>query len=394
MESYALRAGGFLLPGGMSGAGYLEVRGGRFGFFSAENPGLPVVDLGGSLVSPGLVDTHIHGLLGHDALDADPDGVRVMCQGLVRHGVTSWLPTVLTAGIDEIGRACAAIARAAEDVGQDPAGGARIQGIFLEGPFFTEKHKGAQNPRYFMDPSLAVFDGWQEEARGLIRKIAIAPERTGAAEFTAVLSGRGVCVSLAHGDASYAEAMACVNAGATEFIHTYNAMSGLHHREPGMVGAAMDSPDTYAELICDGNHVAPPAVRALVQAKGSGHVALVTDCLRCGAMPPGEYYLGEFPVVVRDGAAHLKDGGNLAGSILMLDEAVRNVVSWGAATPQEALRMATVVPARANGIQGACGEILPGRPADFVVLDQNLTVSRTFMGGDCVYQRGQGGVPF
>ena len=381
VRTYAVKADRFFLPGGTSDAGYLVVEDGRFGFFSPEAPSCEVLDRSGRWVAPGLVDTHIHGFADHDALCPDPEGVGVASRALARHGVTSWLPTIVTASVGDTGDACAAI-RAADD-----SGGAHIQGIFLEGPFFTEEHSGAQNPRYFLDPSVEVLDGWQERAGGMIRKVALAPERRGSDAFAAAATQGGVKVAMGHSSATFDQAMACVNAGASVFVHTYNAMSGLHHREPGMVGAAMVSRGTYAEVIVDGLHVRPEAVRALVQAKGVEHVALITDCLSCGGMPEGEYRLGDFPVVVREGAAHLRDGGNLAGSILTLDQGVRNVVDWGVATVEDAIRMATEVPARANGIDGSCGSILPGRAADFVVLDPDLAVAETYVSGASVYRR-------
>ena len=383
MEAYAVRADRFLLPGGMSGAGYLVVEDGRLGRFTRRRPDCRVVDRTGAWVAPGLVDTHIHGFLGYDVLDGDPEGVNRVSRGLVAHGVTSWMPTVLTASVGQMGDACASVAAA------DDAGGAHVRGIFLEGPFFTERHKGAQNPAYFRDPSVEVFDGWQERAQGLVRKIAIAPERAGSVAFTEALVARGVHVALAHSDATYEQAMAAVDAGADVFVHTYNGMSPLHHREPGMVGAAMTSRGTYAEVICDGMHVSPAAVEALVRAKGTDRVVLVTDCLRCGGMPDGDYMLGEFPIVVRDGAAHLRDGGNLAGSILTLDQAVRNVVDWGVATAEQAIRMASEVPARSCGLADACGSLRPGLDADFVVLGRDLTVQETYVSGNRVYQRGE-----
>lgn len=383
MEAYAVKADRFFLPGRVSGAGYLTVENGRCGRFTRQRPDCRVVDHTGRWVAPGLVDTHIHGFLGYDVLDADPEGVGRVARGLTAHGVTSWLPTVLTASVGQMGDACASVA-AADDVG-----GAHVRGIFLEGPFFTERHKGAQNPRYFQDPSVDVFKGWQERARGLVRKIAIAPERAGSVAFTEALAAQGVHVALAHSDASYEQAMAAVDAGADVFVHTYNGMSPLHHREPGMVGAAMTSRGTYAEVICDGLHVSPTAAEALVRAKGTDHTVLVTDCLRCGGMPDGDYYLGEFPIVVRDGVAHLRDGGNLAGSTLTLDQAVRNVVDWNVATAEQALRMASEVPARSSGLADVCGSLRPGLDADFVVLDRDLTVEETYVSGSRVYQRGE-----
>lgn len=383
--AYAVVARGFFLPGGYVEGGCVTVEGGRFGLHRAEVPsGMAVLDLGAARVAPGYVDTHIHGFLGHDVMDADPAGVGEISRGLVRYGVTSWTPTTLTASPEQLAAACRSVAEAAA---ADGAGeGAHIRGVFLEGPFFTEAHKGAQNPGYFLAPSLELLEDWQEASGGLVTKVAVAAETEGAPEFCAAARARGVRVFLGHSDASLDEARACVNAGASGFVHTFNGMRGFNHREPGMVGAALGLHGVCAEAICDGRHVDPAAACILVRARGADGVALVTDCMQAGGMPDGEYLLGEFPVVVSDGAARLAGGSHsLAGSVLTLDRAVRNVSDWGAATDEEAVRMATEAPADANGIGDVCGRIAPGRDADFVVLDDGLHVTATYVSGREVF---------
>ena len=214
-----------------------------------------------------MVDTHIHGFYNHSTTDNDPEGIDISSTELARRGTTSWLPTTFTDGVEQIKDACAAIAQADEGRGPDFCG-ARIQGIYLEGPFFTMKHVGAQNPAYLIDPSEEVFDQWQEAAGGRIVKSAMAAERDGAAAYAAALNAKGVVTSIGHSDATYDECIAAINAGASCFTHTYNGQRGLHHREPGVVGAAMSTSETYAEIICDGKHVNPAAIKALLQAKG------------------------------------------------------------------------------------------------------------------------------
>jgi len=381
MSTFAVKADKFFLPGATSGPGYLLVEDGVFGHFTKEKPDCEIVDRTGSWVAPGLVDTHIHGFLDHDIMDCDPDGVIEIAQGLLSNGVTSWLPTTLTASVQQTGDACESVADAAEGIAANGIDAARIQGIFLEGPFFTEKHKGAQNPAYFLDPDVEVFDEWQERADGWIAKIAIAPERDGAPEFCAEMADRGVHVALGHSDATYEEALACVNAGADIFVHTYNGMSGLHHREPGMVGAAFDSPETIGELIADGHHVVPAACKVLIKQKAPQGVALITDCMSAGGCPDGDYMLGELPVIVENGTARLKEGGNLAGSILQLKDGVKHVVDWGLVTVAQALQMATSVPAKSVGLENTCGSLKAGLPADFIVLDDSLELQATFVDG-------------
>lgn len=384
MSAFAIKSDRLVLPGNVDGEGYLLVRDGVIEGVSTQAPdGVRVVDRSGCWVAPGFVDTHIHGFVGHDVMDCDPAGVNAVCEQLVRHGTTSWLATTLTASVEQTGEACASVAAAVRAQGGDFVG-TRTQGIFLEGPFFTEEHKGAQNPRYLIDPSVDVLDGWQRQAEGLIVKSALAPEREGTWEYVRAMAERGVTVALGHTSATYEECLAAVEAGARVFVHTFNGMDDLLHRAPGPVGCAMVTPDTYSELICDGMHVDPVACRALTRAKGWEHVALITDCLACGGMPDGDYFLGELPIELRGGAAYLKDAGNLAGSTLTLAEAVRNVVSWGMASASQALRMASEVPARSVGLDDRCGLIASGRPADLVVMDERLELVETYLGGRIV----------
>ena len=178
--------------------------------------------------------------------------------------------------------------------------------------------------------------------------------------------------------------IAAINAGASRFTHTYNGQRGLHHREPGVVGAAMSTPETYAEIICDGKHVNPAAIKALLQAKGWQHTVLITDCLGCGGMPEGSYTSGGMDVIMKDNLCWLADGKSIAGSVLTLAQGVKNIVDWGIASADIAIRMATEVPARSAHIEDKCGSIMPGRDADFVVFDHELTLVETYVGGQSV----------
>ncbi|MGI6756013.1 MAG: N-acetylglucosamine-6-phosphate deacetylase [Atopobiaceae bacterium] len=382
MSTQAIKSDHIILPGGIDGFGYVLIRDGKFQGVTIEEPDskVEIIDRMGCWVAPGYVDTHVHGFLDHDVMDCDPDGINIIAEGLLRHGTTSWLPTTLTASVETTKRACEAVTEAEKR--REPGYlGARTQGIFLEGPFFTEEHKGAQNPKYLCDPSIKAYDIWQKACHHIIKKSALAPERDHSQEYIHHVTADGCVAAIGHTSATYAEAAAAVLAGAKVFVHTYNAMSGLHHRDPGAVGCAMTSQDTYSELICDGQHVNPVAADALIRAKGWEHVFLITDCLRCGGMPDGNYFLGELPIVLSGGAAHLKEGGNLAGSVLTMAGAVKNVVDWGLVTAEQAIRMATEVAARANNIEDACGSILPGRDADLVVLNPDLTLAETYLGG-------------
>lgn len=363
-------------------AGYLEIRDGIFGEWQNAVPdNADIIDYTGYQIAPGLVDTHIHGYAGADVMDNDAKGIHDMSEGLLSTGVTSFLPTTLTSDFNHLKEVSATVASVANQVK-----GAKIQGIYFEGPYFTEEYKGAQNPNYMKNPSLDEFRQWQEAANGLIKKIALAPERDGVEEFVSTLTKEGVTVALGHSNGTYAEAKRIVDAGASVWVHAYNGMRGLTHREPGMVGAVYNIPGTYAELICDGHHVSPVACDILMQQKGHDHVAMITDCMRAGGSPDGDYMLGEFPVIVEKGTARLKDSGSLAGSILKLKDGIKNVVKWGIASPEEAIRMSSYVPAVSVGIDHVCGQIAAGYAADFIVLDQDLELLATYLDGEKVYQ--------
>lgn len=381
MTSY-IKADRFYYLDHVKEAGYLEIRDGIFGEWQdtvlADSV---IIDYTGYQIAPGLVDTHIHGYAGADVMDNDAQGIHDMSEGLLSTGVTSFLPTTLTSDFEQLKKVSATVASVADQVK-----GAKIQGIYFEGPYFTEEYKGAQNPIYMKNPSLDEFREWQEAANGLIKKIALAPEREGVEEFVSTLTKEGVTVALGHSNGTYTEAKAAVEAGASVWVHAYNGMRGLTHREPGMVGAVYNIPGTYAELICDGHHVSPVACDILMQQKGHDHVAMITDCMRAGGSPEGDYMLGEFPVIVEKGTARLKDSGSLAGSILKLKDGIKNVVNWGIASPEEAIRMSSYVPAVSVGIDHVCGQIAAGYAADFIVLDDDLELLATYLDGEKVYQ--------
>ena len=387
MATFAISADRFVLPGATAQGGYLKIQDGAFGIWTAERPECEIVSYPGATVGPGLVDTHIHGFHNHATTDRDPASIDDSSVALAQSGTTTWLPTTFTEAIDEIEASCAAIAAADEARGDDFMG-ARIGGIYLEGPFFSLKKVGAQNPKYLIEPSIEVFKRWQEAAGGRIVKSALAAEHVGADAYCAALDEMGVTTCIGHSAASYHEALAAVNAGATCFVHTYNGQSALHHRDPGCVGAAMTTNGTYAEIICDGRHVVPEAVKALVDAKGWQHTVLITDCLGCGGMPEGEYMSGGLPVVMKGGLCYLlnEDGttGGIAGSVLTLAEGVKNMVDWQIVTVDQAIRMATEVPARSARIDGACGFIKPGRAADLTIFNADMTLAATYVGGKLV----------
>lgn len=371
----------FYFTDGEKGPGYLEITDGKFGSFTTEKPvNSEIIDYSGKQIAPGLVDTHIHGYKGYDVMDNDLKGLNVIAEGILSCGVTSFLPTTLTASTEQLDAVCATIGENIEDIK-----GAKIRGIFLEGPFFCEKYKGAQNPKYMGDPSIEKLANWQNLAKGHVKKIALAPERAGTLEFIDYATEHNIHTAIAHTEATYEQCKAAVEHGANIFVHTYNGMRGLHHREPGVVGAAITLKNVFDELICDGHHVHPVAAQVVMDGHGRDKTVLVTDCMRGGGLGDSESMLGEFPVLIKDGAARLVSDGSLAGSVLELISAVRNVVSWGLATPAEAIKMASLVPAQSVGIADVCGQIVQGYTADFIVLDSNLELAETYLDGKSVY---------
>lgn len=337
------------------------------------------IDYSNQYLAPGLVDTHVHGYQNVDITDGEPGSLNKMSKGILEMGVTSFLPTTLTSSTEILSNAVEVIGKEYRDVE-----GAKVQGIFMEGPYFTETFKGAQNPAYMSDPSIEQLKKWQELSGGIIKKIALAPERDGVTEFIKEAKKMGVYVALAHSDATFDQACRAVDAGANIFVHLYNGMKGLHHREPGMVGAAMYT-DAYAELICDGHHVHPAAAGVAMKAKGHDKIILITDCMMAGGLGDGMSRLGEFPVIVKDGMARL-ESGSLAGSVLDLKDGVKNVFDWKIADMKEAIDMATINAAKSVGIEDVCGVLKEGRDADFIVLNKDLSLDKTYLDGRLVYQ--------
>ena len=372
----------FFLEGKVEGPGFLEIKDGKFGVFLENRPteAAEIIEYTGHWIAPGLVDTHIHGFRNHDIMDNNFEGLNQISVGLLSCGVTSFLPTTLTSSVELLNHVVEMIG-----ANYTKVQGAKIKGIFLEGPFFTEKHKGAQNTKYFCDPSVDMLKDWQKLSNDSIKKIAIAPERKGAVEFIEYAAREEIVVALAHSDATYEEAKQAIEKGASIFVHTFNGMSPLHHREPGMVGAAMNLKDVFVEIICDGHHVHPVASNILMNVRGRENVVMVSDCMMAGGMSEGTYQLGEFPVKVKDGMARLENG-SLAGSILQLKDAVKNVIDWGIAAPEEAIYMASTAPAKSIQLDSECGKIAEGYAADFIVLTPAMELAATYLDGVCRFQ--------
>ena len=355
--------------------GAFEVKDGVFGEILPEQVPADAVDLQGATVIPGLVDVHNHGNSGADFSDGDYEGLKKMAKYLASCGVTSFAPASMTLPYDVLEKAFATAKQLRQEA---PAGHARLMGIQMEGPYFSEKKKGAQNGAYLKAPDFDGFKKLYDGCGGLVRIVDIAPELPGAAEF--VEKAKELCtVSVAHTDSDYDHAKTAFEKGATHLTHLYNAMPGIHHRNPGVIPAAVEAKQVRAEIISDGMHIHPASVRLAFSMFGAERMILVSDALRCCGMPDGEYELGGQPVFLAGGVAKLADG-TLAGSATNLFDCMKNAMKFGI-KEEDAVRAATVNPACALGAEDQIGSIASGKLADFVVCDGSYNVKQIFLGG-------------
>jgi N-acetylglucosamine-6-phosphate deacetylase len=343
--------------------------------------GISACDFGDRVMAPGYVDLHIHGSAGYDVMDDTAEALPAIEQLLARHGVTSYLPTTVTAPMDTTLRALERLADAIEARERNNKDGrirAHPLGIHLEGPFLSHARRGVHPPEHLLAPTLPLFEQFWLAARGRIRMMTIAPELEGAPEVIAEAARRGVCVSLGHSDADFEAAERGIAAGARHATHTFNAMRPLGHRSPGILGAVLTDGRVSADIIADGVHLDPAIVKLFAQAKGPEQTVLITDAISATGMPDGRYRLGSFEVDVRDGKC-MADG-KLAGSVLTMDRAVRNLARFAEWDLAQAVAAASRNPARVARMANK-GVLAVGADADFVVLNPEGDVLRTFVGG-------------
>jgi N-acetylglucosamine-6-phosphate deacetylase len=340
-------------------------------------PDAQVIDAHDLLLAPGLIDLQLNGGFGLD-FTADPGTIWQVGAQLPQYGVTAFLPTIITSPLETVAHAQEVLR-----LGPLPSyRGASPLGLHIEGPFLNPQKRGAHNPSYLRLPDLAIASEWRLD-KG-VRLVTLAPELPGALELIRVLNQQGVVVSAGHSLASLDEALAAFEAGVRYGTHLFNAMPPLDHRQPGLVAALLSDPRIIPGLITDGIHVHPAMIAMVWRLTGPGRLNLVTDAMAALGMPPGRYQLNDLEVIVDETSARLADG-RLAGSLLSLDQAVRNLATWTLCTPSEALATVSLTPSRLLGMENERGRLSIGSRADIILLTSDLHVTATFIGGELAF---------
>lgn len=338
-----------------------------------------VIDNQDRVVVPGFIDLHIHGAAGHDLMEGTIEALTAVSTHLARHGVTSYLATTVTASLERTVHAATSIAEVIKG-SHEKVPGAQALGIHFEGPFISPKKRGAHPASQIRKPSVEILERLVDAAGGTAKIFTLAPELDGALTVLEAARSRGLRVGIGHSNATHEEAERAIAAGASHAVHMFNAMRPFMHRDSGIIGAVLVDDRITAELICDGIHVKQPAIQLLLRSKGLGRIILVSDSLSGAGMPDGNYRLGNFTVHVAGGVSRTVEG-NLAGSTLTLDAALRNLAGFAGLTYRECLPCATLNPAQLLGLEKQKGVIAPGADADLVILDSNHFVTQTYVRG-------------
>lgn len=344
--------------------------------------GFRFVDYGDHFIAPGLIDLHVHGAVGKDVMDGDVESLKSIASHQARCGVTGFVPTTLAAALPDILKAVAAVKLAKKK--PLPS---EMLGIHLEGPFLSLQKKGAQNQKFIKAANSQDIDSLAGAVAGLRTIITIAPEFGENLSLIPLLKEKGMIVSIGHSEASYELAMKSFEQGISHATHLFNAMTGFLPREPGTIGAVLEAGTLTAEIIADGIHVHPAALRLAVRAKGVEKICLITDSVKASGLGDGDYLVGNLEVVVRDGQARLKESSALAGSVLTLNRAVGNIIGWTGMPVSQAVSMASKTPARVLGIEGEMGSVEAGKLANLAVFDRQFAIVETILRGQPVLKR-------
>lgn len=360
----------------------IGIENGRIAYIGNEENIEPIFETDG-IVVPGFIDEHIHGAGGADAMDGTVEALQTISEFLAREGTTGFLATTMTQSPENITNALKAVKKVRE---KGEYKGAEVLGVHLEGPFISPKHVGAQPLEYVATPDAELFDKYNEASGNSIKIVTLAPEVEGGLGLVKHLSNIGVVASVGHTGGKYADVVNAVAAGATNVTHTYNAQTGLHHREAGVVGAAMLLDELNCEMICDTIHVSVPAIKLVIKNKPHDKYTLITDAMRAKGMPDGKSELGGQEVFVNNGEARLADG-TLAGSVLKMKVAVKNLVEKAGVPFTDAIDFATYNPAKNIGVLNERGTIEVGKRADLTVLNSDFEVLYTLVNGKIVYKK-------
>ncbi|GGA36001.1 N-acetylglucosamine-6-phosphate deacetylase [Paenibacillus physcomitrellae] len=337
-----------------------------------------IIDADGKYVLPGFIDVHVHGGVHHDFTGADQQGIEAITRFHCSQGTTAMLATTMTAPRDVLNQVL-------EEVHTFKSGEmpyAQLEGVHLEGPFISPKWPGAQNPEHIVNPNRAWIEEWETRYPGLIKQVTFAPERNGALELIAYLRKQGIVAAAGHTDATYEEIMTAVDAGLHHAVHTFNAMTPMHHRKPGTAGALLSSPQMSAEIIADGIHVHPAVISVLATVKNNHNLVLITDAMSAAGLGNGDYMIGDLPVVMKDGVCTLKDSvGTLAGSTLTMIRGFRFLVQEVGLSIERASEAASGNPAKLIRIADRTGSIETGKQADLLLVDEQLELQTVWVKG-------------